>query len=92
MKQEGPGGEASLEAKREREPETGWRSEQSCHSRRILRSLCQLAQMFLFLQMMKIRDLNSGKKLERHCLSSLGWWGCNGHFVWTTYTEEQGKY
>lgn len=39
IKQEGAGGEAGLEAVRGQESETGWSSERSCHSRKILQSL-----------------------------------------------------
>ena len=50
-----------------KEPETTW----TCL--KILQSLCQATQIFLFLPMMKIRYLNLSEKLERHHLSPLEW-------------------
>ena len=47
-----------------------WRPS-SALGRKILQSLCQVTQMFLFHHMMKIRDLNLSEKLERHHLSPL---------------------
>ena len=45
----------------------------SCCCLKILQSLCQVTQMFLFLHMMKVRDLSLSEKLERHHLSPLDW-------------------
>ena len=45
----------------------------SCSCLKILQSLYQATQMFLFLHMMQIKDLNLSEKLERHHLSPLEW-------------------
>lgn len=51
-------------------------------------SLCQIAQMFLFLPMRKIRDPNLSKKLEAPCVLG-GRWFCPNCFTEITEIEEQ---
>ena len=66
--------------------------ETSCSCLKILQLLCQATQIFLFLHMMKIRDLKLSKNLERHHLSCWNGRFCSNCCIWIIQTEEQGKY